>query len=200
MKYPLTVDQIHNGPPHDSNFGYAYAKRMLDVHTRAIKAQYNYNWITAVPNNIYGKYDNFSLEHSHVIPALIRKIYNAKISGDQVTLWGDGTPLREFTYSVDVAEILIWMIENYTDIEPLNIGNPAEYSIKDVARIICDELNYPFDKILWDINQPAGQFRKPSDNKNLNKLMGPHYTDLRSGLKKTIDWYVKNYPDVRGVK
>jgi GDP-L-fucose synthase len=199
VNYPLTTDQIHNGPPHPSNFGYAYAKRMLDVHTRAISQQFDTHWITAVPNNIFGENDNFSLEHSHVVPALIRKIYDAKRTGQPVVLWGDGTALREFTYSSDIANILVWMLENYESTEPLNIGNHIQYCIKDVAELICQILDYPYDAILWDTDQPTGQLKKPSDNSNFLNQNNFKYTTLYDGIKRTCQWYVTNYPRVRGV-
>jgi GDP-L-fucose synthase len=199
VTYPLTVEQIHSGPPHESNFGYAYAKRMLDVHNRAIYSQYGYKWITAVPNNIYGQNDNFSLEHSHVIPALIRKISEAKSTSSNIHLWGDGTPLREFTYSKDIAEILLWLLKNYDEQLPINIGNPKEYSIKSIAENLCDILDYSSSKILWDINQPKGQYRKPSCNKELIEIGCPiKYTSLSEGLRNTCEWYLKHYPNIRG--
>ena len=127
--YPLTEDQIHNGEPHQSNFGYAYAKRMLEVHSRAIRQQYGLNYVTAVPNNLYGENDNFDLNSGHVIPAIIRKVYEAKQNGNQAKFWGTGRPMREFTYSRDIAKILLWMVENYSSPIPLNIGSPADISI-----------------------------------------------------------------------
>lgn len=198
VKYPLTVDQIHYGPPHESNFGYAYAKRMLDVHAKAIRSQYGLKWISAVPNNVYGENDNFSYENSHVIPALIRKIYEGKLKGNKVTLWGDGSPLREFTYSSDIAEVLLWMIENYDKEEPLNIGTDEEVSIKEISEIICDFFDYPRDMIEWDISQPKGQFKKPSSCEKLNEL-NPEYefTSLKEGIRKTCMWFSENYPNIR---
>ena len=101
VTYPLTEEQIHNGPPHKSNFGYAYAKRMADIHSRTMRQQYGHDYICAIPNNLYGPNDNFDLENGHVIPAIIRKIYEAKNKGPVPIFWGSGSPLREFTYSDD---------------------------------------------------------------------------------------------------
>ena len=111
--YPLTEEQIHNGSPHKSNYAYAYAKRMLDIQSQAYHDQYGCNFVTAVPNNLYGEHDNFHLKDSHVIPAMIRKMYEAKETQTDVVLWGDGSPLREFTYSPDLAQILLFVLENY---------------------------------------------------------------------------------------
>jgi len=113
VNYPLTEDQIHNGEPHQSNFAYAYAKRMLDVQSRSYRKQYGCNFITAVPNNLFGENDNFDLENSHVIPAIIRKIHEANVNNKNVVLWGDGSPTREFTYSLDLANILLFILEKY---------------------------------------------------------------------------------------
>ena len=201
VTYPLTENQLHMGPPHQSNFGYAYAKRMVDVMSRAYRQQHGCNFITAIPNNLYGENDNFDLENSHVVPALIRKIWEAKInSHSSVEVWGDGSPLREFTYSEDIAKILVFLLENYDEPEPINIGNTQEYSIKEVVQLLCELLNYN-GKINWNINKPNGQYRKPSSNKKLLDLgwKKENYTSLKEGLKKTCDWFIINYPNVRGI-
>ena len=201
INYPLTEDQLHLGPPHDSNFGYAYAKRMVDVMSRAYREQYGCNFITAIPNNLYGENDNFDLEDSHVIPALIRKVWESKINHkDYIECWGDGTPLREFTYSTDIAKILLFLVENYDKPEPINIGNTKEYSIKEVVEIICKQLEYD-GEVVWQIDKPSGQYRKPSCNKKLLDLgwKEEDYTSLENGLKKTCDWFIMTYPNVRGV-
>jgi len=201
INYPLTEDQLHLGPPHHSNFGYAYAKRMVDVMSRAYRQQYGCNFITAIPNNLYGENDNFDLENSHVIPALIRKVWEAKINKEpSVFCWGDGSPLREFTYSEDIARILLFLMENYDEPEPINIGNTDEYSIKEVVEMICDILGYD-GELEWQTDQPSGQYRKPSSNQKLLDLgwKKEYYTPLKEGLKKTCDWFIISYPNIRGV-
>ena len=201
INYPLTEDQLHLGPPHHSNFGYAYAKRMVDVMSRAYRQQYGCNFITAIPNNLYGENDNFDLENSHVIPALIRKVWEAKINKEpSVLCWGDGSPLREFTYSEDIARILLFLMENYNGSDPINIGNTEEYSIKEVIEMICDILGYD-GKLEWQTDQPSGQYRKPSSNQKLLDLgwKKQDYTPLKEGLKKTCKWFIINYPNVRGI-
>ena len=201
VDYPLTEDQINKGEPHSSNFGYAYAKRMLDVQSRAYKKQYGCKFTTVIPNNLFGENDNFDLESSHVIPALIRKIHKAKTENkNEVVLWGTGEPLREFTYSGDIAKILLFMLERYNGAEPRNIGNTNEYSIKEIANKISDILKYD-GSILWDCSMPSGQYKKPSSN---NKLLAlgwkkNDYTDFDEALKKTCKWYIMNYPQVRGI-
>ena len=202
ITYPLTEKQLHHGPPHSSNYGYAYAKRMVDVMSRAYRDQYGCNFITAIPNNLYGENDNFDLENSHVIPALMRKIWEAKINNKSfVECWGDGSPLREFTYSEDIAKILIFLMDNYDGKDPINIGNTEEYSIKAVALMLCKHLEYDGD-IVWNTNKPAGQFRKLSSNQKLLNLgwKKEWYIPLEEGLKRTCDWFIMNYPNVRGVE
>tara|TARA_R110002074_G_scaffold19770_1_gene62657 strand:+ start:1105 stop:2040 length:936 start_codon:yes stop_codon:yes gene_type:complete len=201
VEYPLTEGQIHNGEPHPSNFGYAYAKRMLDVQSRAYRKQYGCKFITVVPNNLFGENDNFDLENSHVIPALIRKIHDAKLKDkNEVVLWGTGAALREFTYSGDIAKILLFMIDKYNGTEPRNIGNTNEYSIKDLANKIANILEYD-GKISWDYFKPPGQYKKPSNNKKLLSLgwKTNDYTNFDEALKKTCKWYIINYPQVRGI-
>ena len=199
-KYPLTEDQVHNGIPHSTNFAYAHAKRMLDVQSRAYRKQYGCNFITALPNNLFGENDNFDLENSHVIPAIIRKIHEAKQIGSDVALWGNGRPKREFTYSMDLAEVLLFLLEHYDNPEPINVGNTGEHSIKDIATTISDILQFD-GEIKWDRNKPSGQYRKPSDNSKLLEL-GWHqenYSNLRESLKNVCEWFIINYPNIRGI-
>jgi GDP-L-fucose synthase len=201
VTYPLTEEQIHSGQPHDSNYAYAYAKRMLDVQSRAYRDQYGCNFITVVPNNLYGPHDNFDLNNSHVIPAIIRKAHDAQKCGKNVILWGDGSSLREFTYSKDFANILVFLLEKYDQPEPINIGNTNEYKIKDIADIIVEKMSFGGD-IEWDTNFPSGQYRKPSSNKKLIDLgwKKEYYTNIDDGLKETCEWFVETYPNVRGVE
>lgn len=200
VKYPLTEDQLHMGPPHHSNFGYAYAKRMLEVQSRAYRQQFGCNFITVIPNNLYGPNDNYDLSSGHVVPALIRKFHEAKIYGyDYVDIWGSGKPLREFTFARDAAKIILWLAENYDGAEPVNIGNPEQVSIEQLACMIAEEVGYKgsgkFDK-----SKPDGQYEKPSSNAKLISLgWKGEYTPLREGLRETIKSFQARYPNIRGV-
>jgi len=199
VTYPLTEDQIHNGEPHESNFGYAYAKRMLEVHSRALRRQYGCNFITAIPNNIYGPGDNFHLEYGHVIPAIIRKVWEAKHNDRPAVLWATGRALREFTYSDDVVRSLIMLLESYDSAMPINVGKTTEYSIREIAGMVCRIFDYNFDLIEWDDSKPEGQYRKPSSNKEfLKRYPDFEYTEFEIGLRKTCAWFEKAYPNVRG--
>ncbi len=200
VNYPLTEDQIHAGPPHKSNYAYAYAKRMLDIQSQAYRDQYDCNFITAVPNNLFGEHDNFHLEESHLIPAIIRKMYEAKQNNKDVVLWGDGKTKREFTYAKDLSKIVLLLLQEYNDKEPINVGNTNEYTIKEVAETIADIMNFK-GEIVWDESKPKGQHRKPSDNsKLLNMGWGSEdYTPFKKALQNTCNWFIENYPNVRGV-
>ena len=201
VTYPLTEDQIHNGPPHPSNYGYAYAKRMLDVHSRALRQQYGCNFICAVPNNLYGLHDNFDLENGHVIPAIIRKVWEAKQDGSTPRFWGSGKPLREFTYASDIAKILVHLLDNYDGSDPVNIGKTGEFSIRSIVDYVCQLLEYE-GRVDWDVSKPEGQFKKPSSNQRLLGLGWNHenYTSMESGLEMTCKWFKNEYPNVRGVE
>ena len=200
VKYPLTEEQLHIGPPHPSNFGYAYAKRMLEVQSRAYRQQHGCNFISVIPNNLYGINDNYDLQTGHVIPSLIRKFYEAKIHKHAyVEIWGSGNPLREFTFARDAAKIILWLAENYDGDEPVNIGNPEQISIMSLSRMISEEIGYEGD-INFDRSKPDGQYQKPSSNKKLRSLgWNGEYTSLRAGLHETINLFKERYPNVRGV-
>jgi GDP-L-fucose synthase len=199
--YPLTEDQINNSPPHKSNFGYAYAKRMIDVQSRAYRQQYGCNFITAVPNNLFGENDNYHLNDSHVIPAMIHKMYLASKTNSPVHLWGDGSPLREFTYSRDLAQILLFLLESYDEETPVNVGSSNEISIKEIALKVKDFMNFK-GEIIWDTTKPKGQLRKPSSNEKLMGLGWPShkYTPIDIALGKSCKWFMENYPNVRGLR
>lgn len=200
VEYPLTERQLHLGPPHDSNFGYAYSKRMVEVQSRAYRIQKNRNYTTAIPNNIYGPHDNFHLEDGHVVPAVIRKIFEAKQANTNARFWGSGEPLREFTFSEDIAACLLKMVgcptgQVYASEIPCNIGTNKETSIRELVETVAEIFDFN-GEIIWDATKPAGQHRKPSTNGRVLH----EYKDLKSGLTVTCDWFQKNYPNVRGVK
>lgn len=201
--YPLTENQIHDGFPHDSNYGYAFSKRMLHIQSKAYRDQYNDNFVCVMPNNLIGEEDNFDLNSSHVVPAIIRKIYESKLNKTEVILWGNGECLREFTYVGDLAKILLIILNSYNRSEPLNIGNPKEYSIKYVANCIKNNLKFK-GNIIFNINEPSGQFRKPSSNERFLNFVKTNnikfdYTNFEEALKNICNWFVKTYPNVRGI-
>jgi GDP-L-fucose synthase len=196
-KCPLTEDQIHNGDPHNSNYPYAYAKRMLDIQSRAYNEQYGCNFICVVPTNIYGPNDNFELENGHVIPMLIHKCYIAKRDKTDFVIWGSGAPLREFIYSKDIAKLSMWALENYDEREPIIFTTSKEVSIGYVAELIAKYMEFN-GNIVYDRTKPDGQFRKHSSNEKLKKYLPDfEYTSLENGIKETVNWFNENYPNVR---
>jgi GDP-L-fucose synthase len=197
VQYPLTIEQIHKGEPHSSNYPYAYAKRMADVQIRAYREQYGLNYTSIIPSNIYGPNDNFSLEHGHVMPMLIHKLYLAKQNKTDFVVWGTGKPLREFIYSKDIAKISEWVLENYESEEPLIISGDEEISIKDLVEILVDEFKFK-GKVIFDESKPDGQFKKPSDNSKIKELLPDFkYTPFEQGIKETFNWFIENYETAR---
>lgn len=201
ITHPLTEDQLHLGPPHPSNFGYAFAKRMVDVQLRAARQQYGLEYISVIPNNLYGENDNFDLENSHVIPALMRKAWEAKINNaPSFEVWGDGEVYREFSYAEDIAKAILYCLENYTEEAPINIGNTKEFFLKDIVDIIKKELDYK-GSVVYNKTKPRGQTRKPTSNEKFVSLgwKQENYTGIEDGIKKTCEWFKENYPKIRGI-
>lgn len=196
-EYPLTVDQIHNGPPHPSNFSYAYAKRMLDVQSKAYRKQWGLDYQILVPTNIYGPHDYWNLQDGHVVPSLIHKIFLAKQNGEPLNVWGTGKPLREFVYSEDIAKLALWAVENYEHSDPLILSSGIEVSIFELVTTIAKHMEFS-GKIVLDETKPDGQFRKPSDSETLHKFLPDFtYLTLDEGLKRTIAWFNQNYSSIR---
>jgi GDP-L-fucose synthase len=194
-EYPIDETMLHNGAPHSSNDCYAYAKRMLEVHSKAYKEQYGDNFVCVIPTNIYGPVDNFSLEDGHVIPALIHKCYLAKESGEDFVVRGSGSPLRQFIYSTDLAKLMMWVLEKYEEDGSiiLSVGEKDEVSIKDVALEIGRAFNYE-DRIVFDTTFSDGQYKKTADNHKLMNLIGDfEFIGIEEGIKRSVEWFVENY-------
>lgn len=197
--YPINETMLHNGPPHNSNDAYAYAKRMLEIHSKAYQEQYGDNFICVIPTNIYGKNDNYSLENGHVIPALIHKCYLSKQKGEKFIVKGSGKPLRQFIYSEDLAKLIMWVLENYKEKESiiLSVNENDEVSIEYVARQIAKLYDYE-NMIEFDTSQSDGQYKKTADNNKLIKLHGEYkFKNLDHGIKESVLWFNENYNTCR---
>jgi GDP-L-fucose synthase len=193
IDYPLTEKKIHLGEPHSSNYPYAYAKRMADIQIRAYRDQYGLNYKSVIPTNIYGSNDKFSLEHGHVIPMLIHKLFLAKETKCDFTVWGSGKPLREFIYVKDVARLSEWVLNNYNESEPIILSPSFEISIRDLVDLLVNYFNFK-GKVIFDDSKPDGQFRKPSDNSKLMSYLPDFkFTPIEEGLKETVEWFIENY-------
>ena len=197
--FPIDETMLHNGPPHFSNEGYAYAKRMIDVLNRSYREEYGCNFTSVIPTNIYGAHDNYNLEDSHVVPGLIHKFYNAKKNGTNMTVMGTGKPLRQFIFSEDLAALMIWTLREYTESEPiiLSVGEEDEVSIKDVVETIAKAMNFE-GEIVFDTTKADGQFKKTANNAKLRGYLPDFkFTPFATGIKRSVDWFVANYETAR---
>ena len=187
---PFNEKDLWNGYPEETNASYGLAKKMLIVQSNAYREQYNFNSITLVQTNLYGPGDNFDPLSSHVIPALIQKIEQAKKSNlDEIEIWGDGTPTRDFLYVDDAARAAILAAENYEKSDPINIGSGKEISIRELTNLIIKLMNTSL-KIKWNIQKPNGQPRRCLDIEKARKeIEFTTLVDIEEGLKRTIDWY-----------
>ena len=191
---PFKEENLWEGYPEETNAPYGLAKKMLLVQAQAYREQYGFNAIYLLPVNLYGPRDNFNLETSHVIPALIRKMVYAEDNGEpEVTLWGDGSPTREFFYAGDAARGIVMAAERYNDSEPVNLGAGMEISIKDLAELIS-KLSGFSGKIKWDTSKPNGQPRRALDTKRAKDYFGfQAEMPFEEGLKRTIAWYRESF-------
>ena len=187
---PFAEDNIWNGYPEETNAPYGLAKKMLLVQSQAYFQQYNFNSIVVFPTNLYGPKDNFSEDSSHVIPALIKKVLDAKNTDKKkITLWGDGSPSRDFLYVDDAAEGIILAGEKYNNQEPINLGTSEEVTIKDLIQKIQKIMNTDLE-IEWELEKPNGQPRRAvSFEKAKNEINFSPKINLEEGLRRTIDWY-----------
>jgi len=197
--YPIDETMVHLGPPHHSNEGYAYAKRMIDVLNRAYNLEYGCKFTSVIPTNIYGPHDNYNLQDSHVIPGLIHKTYLAKKNNTDLTVYGTGKPLRQFVYSVDLAKLFVWVLDNYEELDPiiLSVGEEDEVSIGDVAKMIADAMEFK-GNLVFDTSKSDGQFKKTAANKKLKKLYPDlTFTPINEAIKISSQWFVDNYEKAR---
>jgi GDP-L-fucose synthase len=183
---PFREDDLWNGYPEETNAPYGVAKKSILVGGQSYRRQYGLQTIYLLPANLYGPRDNFDLETSHVIPALIRKMAEG---GDEVVLWGDGSPTREFLYVEDASEAFVLAAERYEDPEPVNIGTGSEISIRELAETIAALTGFE-GEIVWDTSMPNGQPRRALDASRAEQAFGfKAETPLRDGLERTIAWY-----------
>jgi len=183
---PFREDDLWDGYPEETNAPYGVAKKALLVGSQAYRAQYGLNAIYLLPANLYGPRDNFDLESSHVIAALIRKMIE---SPDEVVLWGDGTPTREFLFVADCVEGFALAAERYDGVDPVNLGNGVETSIRELAETIADVTGFE-GEIVWDASMPNGQPRRQLDASRAEELFGFRArTPLREGIERTVAWY-----------
>ncbi|XP_078209106.1 GDP-L-fucose synthase isoform X11 [Callithrix jacchus] len=198
IKYNLDF-WIHNGPPHSSNFGYSYAKRMIDVQNRAYFQQHGCTFTAVIPTNVFGPHDNFNIEDGHVLPGLIHKVHLAKSSGSALTVWGTGKPRRQFIYSLDLAQLVIWVLREYNEVEPiiLSVGEEDEVTIREAAEAVVEAMDF-HGEVTFDTTKSDGQFKKTASNSKLRTYLPDfRFTPFKQAVKETCAWFTDNYEQAR---
>ncbi len=215
-KYPISETDLHKGPPHDSNKGYSYAKRMTQIHTELYNDYYINNnmpnrMICIIPTNIYGEHDNFNLQSGHVIPSLIHQCYLSALTGKEFVIKGTGKPLRQFIYSQDLARLLLWVLENFKGNSIiLSPDEKDEYSISQISEYIKTSFENYYSlrplrgynteiKLRFDSSFADGQYKKTANNGLLKSLIGNdlNLIQLKDGIDKTVKWFINNYEIAR---
>ncbi|GFT62060.1 GDP-L-fucose synthase [Trichonephila clavipes] len=197
--YPINETMIHNGPPHESNFGYSYAKRLIDIQNHAYHVQHGCSFTSVIPTNVFGPYDNFNLEDGHVLPGLIHKAYDAKKNGTPLVIWGSGKPLRQFIYSIDLARLIVWVLREYNEVDPiiLSVDEDQEVSIKNAALTVAEAFDFE-GEIIFDATKSDGQYKKTASNEKLRKYKPDFvFTPFKEAVKETVDWFIANYETAR---
>lgn len=194
---PLREESIHDGWPHESNYSYAFAKRLIDPSIRAYRAEFGLNVIGLIPNGIFGEHGNFSTVGAVMVAALIRRFYENRASDAEIPVWGDGSAVREYTYAKDLARAYMWCLDNYDDAQVLNVGSTEEHSVREIAYLIAEIMGIDKGRVAWDTTKPGGISRRQTDNSRFVRLSDFQYTLFRIGLENTIRWFSENYGDPR---
>ncbi|OQR79901.1 GDP-L-fucose synthase-like [Tropilaelaps mercedesae] len=198
--YPIDETMIHNGPPHVSNFGYSHAKRLIDVQNKAYFAQHGRRYTAVIPTNVFGPHDNFNVDDGHVLPGLIHKAYIAKREGKPLVVWGSGKPLRQFVYSLDLARLIVWVLRDYPEVEPiiLSVNESQEVSIADAAAMVAKAMDILLDNVIFDVSKADGQFKKTASNAKLRRYLPEfQFTPLDVAIRETVEWFQTNYETAR---
>jgi GDP-L-fucose synthase len=190
---PIGEDQMWAGYPDRNSAGYSSAKKMGIVASESYRTQHGLNSVVLIPGNLYGEYDNFRKEESHVVPAFVRRYHEAKLDGaEEVVMWGTGEPVRDFVYAGDVARVIPWFLDNYDSSEPVNISSGTTTSIKELAELVKQATGFQ-GHIRWDTDKPNGQMVKIFDVSRLNDLGLSCDTPLAEGLTRTAAWFAEHY-------
>jgi len=193
----LTEDMQQVGEPYVGNYAYGYAKRMADIQIQAYQEQYGVNYTCLILTNTYGPHDNWNLEDGHVVPSLIHKCHLAKLNNTPLTLWGNGSSVREFIFSEDIAKCTLEILKSQDDVIRVIISSGEARSIKEVCEYICEAMEFEND-VVYDKVTSDGQATRICDNSLLKSLVpGLEYMTVKDGIKVAADWFVENYPNVR---
>nr|CAB3267316.1 GDP-L-fucose synthase [Phallusia mammillata] len=197
--YPIDETMIHNGAPHTSNYGYSYAKRMIDVLNKGYNQQHGTNYTAVVPTNVFGPHDNFNLEEGHVMPGLIHKVYKCKENNTPLTVWGTGSARRQFIYSLDLGRLFLWVLREYQETEPiiLSVGEEDEISIKTAAELVAKGFDYE-GEFVYDTTRSDGQYKKTASNSKLRKYLPEFkFTPIDEAIRATCQWFSEHYKKAR---
>ena len=197
---PIKEEYIHDGYPHESSYGYAFAKRLMDPSIRAYRAEFGMNVIGLVTNGIFGEHADYRREVAVMVPALIRRFHECKDSDETIRVWGDGTPVREYTYAKDVAKAFMWCLDNYDDEQILHVGSTEEQSVAETARMIAEIMGIDPARTEFDTTKPAAISRKGTDNSKFIRLSNFQYTPFRVGLERTIKYFADHYGEKGAIK
>jgi GDP-L-fucose synthase len=199
ISYPIDETMLHNGAPHNSNDAYAYAKRMLEIQCKAYRDNYGDNFMCIIPTNIYGPNDNFNLDDGHVLPSLIHKCFISKQLDKDFVICGSGKPLRQFIFSLDLAKIIMILLEKNVN-ENIIISVPEEHeiSIGDLGKLVAINFDTE-DKVIFDTSFSDGQYKKTVGISKLKEIIGDDFkfTNIEDGIKLTVEWFVSNFPNIK---
>lgn len=193
---PYNETQLYENEPFPVHMAYGHSKRFLELQSRFCYEEFGLQYNCLIPANVYGINDEFNMEKGHVVGILIHKAYLSAISGTDFFVWGDGTQKRQFLFVKDVVDITKWALDNYTEKEPLVISNNTLISVGDIAYLIAKEFNIE-NRIVFQKDKPSGQMVRSLDGSKLNTLNNFSFTPIEIGIKKTVDWFKKSYPNIR---
>lgn len=206
INYPIDETMVHNGPPHPSNYGYAYAKRLIDIQNHAYHDKYGCQFTAVIPCNVFGPNDNYKTDVCHVIPGLISRMHTLMQSNPEITnqkkvftVYGSGKPLRQFIYSLDLAKLLLWVLHNYTSIEPIILSpdEQDEVSIYRAAEAVAKAFKFE-GQLQCDLSKADGQHKKTASNRKLRSFLPDfQFTDFDKAIAESVQWYVDNYAEAR---
>jgi GDP-L-fucose synthase len=192
---PMKEEFFHEGYPHEPNYSYAFAKRLIDPIIKSYNKEYGMNIVGVIPGAIIGPRSNFNKNSSTAIPGMIRRFYEEKDIKEFLTIWGDGSPIRQFTSDEDIGRVAMWFINNYRGDKILNISTPEETSIKDAAYIIADSMNIEKNRLIFDTTKIKGTPSQSLDSSKFLGISGFKYSPARETIKRAVEYFIENYPN-----
>jgi GDP-L-fucose synthase len=192
---PMKEEDFHKGFPHEANYSYAFSKRLIDPMIKSYRKEYGMDLVGIISGAIIGPRSNFNPKSSTALPGIIRRFYENKEGNSQIIVWGDGSPVRQFTSDEDVGRISMWFIENYSDSKILNISTPEETSIKDAAYMIAEFMGIDSNRLKFDTTKLNGAQSQSLDSSKFLSLSGFNYIKSRDAIKRAVDYFVENYPN-----